>query len=104
MQRLPKQSPNLNAYAERGIQSIHHECLDHIVVLGERHLNYLVREFVACYHSERFHQAVGNLPPAIERPDACGSIEDIPRQSPPGQNGAGCAIPSGPEAAQRCCW
>jgi putative transposase len=69
----PKQitpvSPNLNAYVERYVQTLKVECLDHFVVLGERHLNHIVREFTAYYHSERPHQALGNepllkLPPA----------------------------------------
>jgi putative transposase len=46
----PKQttpvSPNLNAYVERYVQTLKVECLDHFVVLGERHLNHIVREFV----------------------------------------------------------
>ena len=63
VQKLPKQSPNLNAYAERWIQSIKHECLDHFVVFGEDHLNHLVQEYVAYYHNERTHQRLGNRPP-----------------------------------------
>ena len=74
-------SPILNAYVERFIQTIGQECLDHFVVLGERHLNFLVREFVAHYHAERCHQGVGNLPPAIEKPpDACDSVPAIMRR------------------------
>jgi len=36
--RLPPKSPNLNAYAERFVQSIKEECLRRVVPLGERHL------------------------------------------------------------------
>jgi hypothetical protein len=36
--RLPRSSPNLNAYAERFVLSIRSECLDRIVPLGEAHL------------------------------------------------------------------
>ena len=53
--RLPARSPNLNAYAERFVRSIKHECLRHIVPLGERHLSAVVREFVEHYHAERNH-------------------------------------------------
>ena len=53
-------SPNLNAYLKRFIQTIQHECLDQFVVLGERHLDHLVREFVEHYHTERPHQALEN--------------------------------------------
>ncbi|MCA9067669.1 MAG: integrase core domain-containing protein [Planctomycetaceae bacterium] len=48
------------AYVERFIQTIQQECLDHFVVLGEKHLNYLVSEFVTHYHEERPHQGIGN--------------------------------------------
>ena len=53
-------SPNLNAYVERFIQTIQQECLDQFVVLGERHLDHIVREFAEHYHKERPHQGVGN--------------------------------------------
>jgi len=35
--RLPARSPNLNAYAERFMRSIKEECLNQMVLLGERH-------------------------------------------------------------------
>ena len=35
--RLPPKSPNLNAYAERFVLSIKSECLDRMVLVGERH-------------------------------------------------------------------
>jgi putative transposase len=57
---LRPHSPNLNAFVERWIQSIQIECLDHFVVLGTAHLDYLVQEFVEHYHQERPHQGLDN--------------------------------------------
>jgi putative transposase len=45
-------APNMNAYAERWVQAIKQECLDHFIVFGERHLNHLVREYVV-FHDEQ---------------------------------------------------
>ena len=53
-------APNTNAYVERFIQSVQVECLDHFLVFGEKHLDYLVREYVEHYHTERPHQGLGN--------------------------------------------
>lgn len=58
--RLPICSPNLNAYAERFIQTLQSECLDHFVILGCKHLNYLTREFAEYYHARRPHQGREN--------------------------------------------
>ncbi len=44
--RLPANSPNLNAYAERFVLSIRRECLDRFVPLSERHLRTAVTEYV----------------------------------------------------------
>lgn len=54
--------PNLNAYAERFIQTLKQECLDHFLVLGQRHLDYLVQEFVEHYNTERPHMSLGRVP------------------------------------------
>jgi transposase InsO family protein len=58
--RLPAQSPNLNAFAERFVGSVRAECLGRIVPLGERHLRTAVREFLAHYHEERPHQGLNS--------------------------------------------
>jgi putative transposase len=54
--RIPAQSPNCNAHAERFVRTIKYECLHQFVVFGERHLRYVIKEFMAHYHRERFHQ------------------------------------------------
>ena len=58
--RLPANSPNLNAYAERFVLSIRRECLDRFVPLSERHLRTAVTEYVVHYHTERNHQGLDN--------------------------------------------
>ena len=58
--RLPPRSPDLNAYAERFVRSVREECVDRMVILGERHLRWALREYMDHYHSERNHQGLEN--------------------------------------------
>jgi putative transposase len=56
----PVQAPNANAHAERFVRLIREECLDRLILFGERRLLRALDEFVAHYHGERNHQALGN--------------------------------------------
>ena len=58
--KLPPQSPNLNAYAERFVRSIKESCLERMFLFGEGSLRKAIHEFMAHYHSERNHQGLGN--------------------------------------------
>ena len=55
-------APNQNAFVERWIGSIKHECLNRFIVFGLGHLDYLVSEFVDYYHEQRPHQRKDNKP------------------------------------------
>ncbi len=55
---IPAKSPNCNAVTERFIRTVREECLDHFVIVGERHLRHLLNQFVAHYHTERYHQGL----------------------------------------------
>jgi transposase InsO family protein len=57
------ESPWLNGYVERVIGSIRRECLDHVIVFGERHLRRVLREYVAYYHGSRTHLGLGKDAP-----------------------------------------
>jgi putative transposase len=46
---------NANAYVERFVRSIREECLDHLILFGERRLLRTLDEFMAHYHRERNH-------------------------------------------------
>ncbi len=58
--KLPPRSPNLNAHAQRFVLSITAECLDRLVILGERHLRRAIAAYVEHYHLERTHQGLDN--------------------------------------------
>ena len=69
-------SPNLQAHVERFIQSLQQEALDHFIVFGERHFDYLVTEYVEHYHTERPHQSLGNTPLTGGWPTSDGDMPD----------------------------
>jgi transposase InsO family protein len=71
--RIPASSPNCNPYAERFVRTVRQECLRHFVIFGERHLRHLLREFIAHYNSERFHQGLGGK---LVRPAAIASNDN----------------------------
>ena len=42
----PIATPQANGIAERLVGTFRRECLDHIIIVNERHLRYVLREFV----------------------------------------------------------
>jgi putative transposase len=47
--KLPPQSPNLNAYAERFVRSIKESCLDRLILFGEASLRRAIQHFILHY-------------------------------------------------------
>lgn len=74
--KLPPRSPNLNAYAERFVRSIKHECLNRIIPIEKKHLWRAVDAYVKHYNQDRPHQGVGNvvLGPSFEPAETNGEI------------------------------
>jgi transposase InsO family protein len=52
-------SPWQNAFVERVIGSIRRDCLDHIVVLNDRHLKRALTDYLKYYHGWRTHLSLG---------------------------------------------
>ena len=78
VRRVGPRAPNLNAYAERFVQTLRTECLDHFVVFGEKHLRHILSEFLAYYHDERPHQNLGNAPPCRQEETILPFVKDQP--------------------------
>ena len=67
---MSPRSPWQNGYAERLIGSIRRECIDHIVVVGERHLRHVLLSYLKYYNEVRTHLSLEKDAPvsrAIER-------------------------------------
>jgi transposase InsO family protein len=67
-------SPWQNAYAERLIGSIRRECLDHIVVFGERHLRHVLLSYMDYYNGTRTHLSLNKDAPISRATKAAGRI------------------------------
>jgi putative transposase len=73
-------SPWQNPFAERLIGSIRRECLDHVLVLGERHLRRVLGRYFAYYHQARTHLSLAKDAPdgrQLEPPDS-GTVIALP--------------------------
>ena len=60
----PLMAPRANAHVERWIGSCRRECLDRMLVVNQRHLEAIVREYCMHYNQERPHRSLELRPPA----------------------------------------
>ena len=58
MIRSPIRAPKANAVAERWVGTVRRECLDHLLIFGPRHLDRVLRVYVAHYNDSRPHRAL----------------------------------------------
>jgi transposase InsO family protein len=57
--RIALRSPWQNGIAERWIGSLRRDLLDHVIVLNERHLRRLLKDYLRYYHEDRTHLGLG---------------------------------------------
>ena len=74
---IPPKSPNCNPIAERFVRSIKEDCLNRMILFGERALRRAIREYLSYFHGERNHQGLGNdlIEPGPEVGAIIGEIE-----------------------------
>jgi len=78
---IAPRAPWQNPFVERVIGSIRWECLDHVIVINERHLRRLLRSYLAYYNATRPHQSLHNQSPhprEAQKP-AAGPVVAIPQ-------------------------
>ncbi len=61
--KIAPRSPGQTPYAERLIGSIRRECLDHVIVLNERHLKRILTDYLLCanYYFGQINSALSYL-------------------------------------------
>jgi putative transposase len=84
--RTAVQAPLMNSVCERFLGSVRRECLDHAIVLGERHLSQVLKEYCFRYfNTARPHQGIGQrvpTPRALKgRTDPAGVIANFTTRS-----------------------
>ena len=67
-------SPWQNGFAERLIGSIRRECLDHVVVFGERHLRHILLSYMKYYNEVRTHLSLEKDTPVSRAVQRTGHI------------------------------
>ena len=77
---IAARSPWQNPFVERMIGSIRRECLDHVIVLHEHHLQQRLTDYFGYYHQHRTHRSLDEDAPesrAVEPPEQ-GNIVALP--------------------------
>lgn len=73
-------SPWQRAYVQRLIGSVRRECLDHVIILGGRHLRRMLENYFEYHHRSRTHLALAKDIPesrAVQPPEQ-GAIVELP--------------------------
>lgn len=79
--RTPIRAPRANAHAERWVQTVRVECLDWTLVLGRRHLLWLLRAYVRHYNQQRPHRSLElRVPQPGEKRSTDGSAHLVRRR------------------------
>jgi transposase InsO family protein len=75
---ISARSPWQNGHAERLIGSIRRECLDHVVVFGERHLRHLLNSYQRYYNEVRTHLSLQKDAPLSREVRRFGRVLSVP--------------------------
>jgi transposase InsO family protein len=75
---IAARSPWQNGYVERLIGSIRWECLDHVVVFGERHLRHLLNSYRQYYNEVRTHLSLQKDAPLSRDVRRFGHVLSVP--------------------------
>lgn len=78
--RTPVRAPNANAHMERWVGSVRRECLDRMLIVGRRQLEYVLRVYIRHYNQRRPHRSLDLRPPD---PSACSPLIAASISMPP---------------------
>jgi putative transposase len=80
--RAAVRAPLMNSVCERFLASVRRECLDHLIILSERQLQYVLADYALNYfNTARPHQGIGQripVPDESVHAQVAGSVMAIP--------------------------
>jgi hypothetical protein len=77
--RAPYRAPRARAHAERWVGTVRRECLDWLLIAGERHLERVLREYAEHYNAARPHRAL-QLRSPVPRGQPVSAVGEIVRR------------------------
>lgn len=78
--QTPFRTPQANGYAERVVRTIRTECLDWLIIRGQRHLRHMLDTYVKHYNQQRPHRALDRQPPAGPLPTPIKAPRKVQRR------------------------
>jgi len=79
----PRSRPRARAVVERFLGSVRRECLDHVLILSERHLLRVLHTYSAYFNAARSHQGLGQALPGPVVVGSMASPADTPVRAIP---------------------
>ena len=76
--RTAVRAPDMNAVCERFLGSLRRECLDHVLVIDDRHFQRVVAEYVRYHNGARPHQGLRQQTPVPAERPVDGKIITLP--------------------------
>jgi len=76
--RTPVRAPNANSVAERLVRTLRRECLDHVIIVNERHLLQVLGDFIDYYNCHRPHRSLNLEAPVPAVATRNGRVESHP--------------------------
>ena len=77
--RIPPRAPKANAFAERWVRTVRHECLDWMLIWNCRHLEHVLTDYVRHYNTARPHRGIHLGVPAADNEPPPASLAQIRR-------------------------
>jgi putative transposase len=79
--KTPVRAPRANAFAERFVGTVRRECLDHLLIVGERYLRGVLTDWQAHYNDHRPHQGRQQQAPN-DQPDRVVNLAVLVQRRP----------------------